>query len=248
MAVSHNCFEQRKSLNTIRSYVLRTTRMSDYQKKAYQRLKSVYCIPFTGAEHTDPLSWEAVFPHRGGAPYRPIILDIGFGMGDALAELAEHRRNTDFLGIEVHKPGVGKLLGEIESRSLENIRVVRYDAIPVCRYLIPPASLDGIHLFFPDPWPKKRHHKRRLVRPGFPEMVAPLLRKDGYLYMVTDWEDYAIQMLEILESSTEITNRYPGRPGAASFAPHQEWRPETAFERKGREKGHAIYELIFQRV
>jgi tRNA (guanine-N7-)-methyltransferase len=116
------------------------------------------------------------------------------------------------------------------------------DAVEVCGRWIPPHSVDGVHLFFPDPWPKKRHHKRRLVRPGFPELVSALLKPDGYLYCVTDWEDYAEQMRTILESSSDLTNRYP------SWAPPQAWRPTTAFERKGIDKGHTIRELIFERV
>ncbi len=239
-------------MNGIRSYVVRMTRMSDHQKHAYERLQGRYCIPFDPVtEQFDPdeetLDWYDLFPHRREQPDREIIMDIGFGMGRELAELADRRRDQDFIGVEVHKPGVGKLLSELERRSLENVRVVRYDAVQVCRYLIPRSSLTGIHLFFPDPWPKKRHHKRRLVRPGFSELVVPLLRPGGYLYLVTDWEDYAYQMVRILEESRDLKNLY-AEDSQNRFAPPRKWRPQTAFERKGLAKGHRIYELVYERA
>lgn len=239
------------TINTIRSYVVRAARMSDHQKDAYERLNPRYTITVPDSAPLEPLNWAVVFPHRretesrssrSSRSSRPVVVDIGFGMGDSLAQLAESRPDCDFLGIEVHKPGVGKLLGNIESRGLENVRIIQHDAIPVCATMIPHGTVHGIHLFFPDPWPKKRHHKRRLVRRGFPELIAPLLEPEGYLYMVTDWEDYALQMLSVLRETTLFCNRFD------TFAPRQEWRPETAFERKGRRKGHAIYELLFRRT
>lgn len=233
-------------MDDIRSYVIRTTRMSDHQKEAYQRLQSVYCIPIAEDESAETaLRWDQVFPHRREEPGRPVILDIGFGMGYELAELADRWRDHDFLGIEVHKPGVGKLLGELEKRALENVRVMRSDAVRICRSFIPPGTVRGIHIFFPDPWPKKRHHKRRLIRPGFPELIAPLLQRDGYVYLVTDWEDYARQMVRVLDESPHLDNRYPDDEG---FAPSLTWRPETAFERKGLGKGHRIFELVYERA
>ncbi len=225
-----------------RSFVVRTTRMSPHQKAAYERLSPVFRIPVSDAS-TDRLSWSVLFPHRGSPDgrSRPLVMDIGFGMGGELAELAAERRDTDFLGVEVHKPGVGKLLSHIERLGLQNVRVIRYDAVFVCDRLIPEQSLDGIHLFFPDPWPKKRHNKRRLVKDGFPELVAPLLKDGGYLYAVTDWEEYAHQMLDVLTRSRLLVNRYEG------FAEPQPWRPRTAFERKGLEQGHRIFEVLFER-
>ncbi len=227
-----------QKLRENRSFVIRQARMSPHQKRAYERLAPQYCVPFEGQEDRGPLDWESLFERTGARR----ILDIGFGMGLELAELAQAHRDTDFLGVEVHKPGVGRLLGQIEERELTNVRVVRYDAVVVCHQLIPRATLDGVHLFFPDPWPKKRHHKRRLVRPGFPELVAPLLTPTGYFYTVTDWEDYALQMRHVLDESPVLRNRYGDR-----FAPPQEWRPQTAFERKGLEKGHQIFELVYER-
>ena len=221
--------------------------MSDHQKEAFQRLQAEYCLPVPEKIDTEAsvLDWDVVFPHRLRVPGRPVILDIGFGMGYELAELAEQWQDNDFLGIEVHKPGVGKLLSEVEQRSLNNVRVIRYDAVPVCRTLIPRETVRGIHIFFPDPWPKKRHHKRRLVRPGFPELIAPLLQPDGYVYLVTDWEDYAMQMIRVLDESPLLRNRFPTEEG---FAPSLPWRPQTAFERKGLGKGHQIFELVYERA
>jgi tRNA (guanine-N7-)-methyltransferase len=258
-------------MDNIKSYVIRAARMSDHQKEAYQRLYSRYCIPVGPAGHDTAdddkvsvrpvsgvelesltqLDWESVFPHRRGR-MRPIILDIGFGMGNELAELADQWRDRDFLGVEVHKPGVGKLLGELERRNLDNVRIIRYDAVAVCRRLIPPGTLAGVHLFFPDPWPKKRHHKRRLVRAGFPEMIAPLLSPDGgYLYVVTDWEDYALQMRSVLDNSvldnSSLLVNSCTQDGLEGFAPPRPWRPRTAFERKGLQKGHRIFELHYER-
>jgi tRNA (guanine-N7-)-methyltransferase len=246
-----------------RSYVIRAVRMSPHQKSALARLSPQYCLDIQGdisdirdggassaidrvetigAEKPSGtlLAWNHVFTHRINEPERPIYIDIGFGMGNELAELAEKWSHADFLGIEVHLPGIGKLLSEIERRNLRNIRIVRQDAVLVCTASVPKKSIDGLHLFFPDPWPKKRHHKRRLVREGFPELIAPIIKTSGYVYMVTDWQEYAEQMLEVMESSPLFINRFN------RFAIHQEWRPQTAFERKGLKKGHSIYELIFE--
>jgi tRNA (guanine-N7-)-methyltransferase len=207
--------------------------MSAHQKEAYARLFDTYSVdtPFD--------SWDSIFP---GCEGTRIVLDIGFGMGYELAELADRFRDTRFLGVEVHTPGVGKLLSEIERRNLENVRIAQMDAVLVCERLIPGASLDAVHVFFPDPWPKKRHHKRRLIRPGFPELIAPLMKAGAYLYTVTDWDDYAQQMLDVLESSDLFRNRYQ------RWAERQPWRPTTAFERKGLAKGHTIRELFYERT
>lgn len=255
-----------------RSYVIRAARMSPHQKAALERLSPQFCLEIGEAgdgarrggeageagdgarsEEKDPgqnlgadsfanaeIRWEDAFAHRRADPDRPIYIDIGFGMGYELAELAARWSHADFLGIEVHLPGVGKLLSEIERQDLRNVRIVRQDAVQICTSSVPKKSIDGVHLFFPDPWPKKRHHKRRLVREGFPELIAPILKSSGYIYMVTDWQEYAEQMCQVMESSSLFSNRFE------RFAPRQEWRPQTAFERKGLKKGHTIYELIFE--
>ncbi|MEX2442851.1 MAG: tRNA (guanosine(46)-N7)-methyltransferase TrmB [Alkalispirochaeta sp.] len=230
--------EMIRKLRENRSFVIRPVRLSPHQKAAYERLAPHYCIPFEDSTPSEHLDWYTVFGRSGARR----ILDIGFGMGQELADLAARNPDTDFLGIEVHKPGVGRLLGQLEARSLTNVRVVRYDAVVVCHQLIPRNSIDGIHLFFPDPWPKKRHHKRRLVRPGFPELIAPLMKPGGYFYAVTDWENYAHAMLDVLNDTSLLVNS-----NGDGFSPPQDWRPETAFERKGLEKGHAIFELLYHR-
>ena len=213
--------------------------MSAHQRDAYERLYDRYALPFDQDVDSQPIDLARFYPSGGT---HPLVLDIGFGMGAELAEIAERFPETDYLGVEMHKPGIGRLLGEIERRSLTNVRVVRADAVLVCERMIRPRSLSGVHLFFPDPWPKKRHHKRRLVRPGFPELIAPLLLRSGYLYMVTDWEDYARQMRAVMDRSDAFANRYAG------FAPRLDWRPTTAFERKGVAKGHTIFELMYDRL
>ena len=224
------------TLGLIRSYVTRTTRMSPAQKRAWERYGDTYCIPY---DENRVLKFDALFPDRGDD--RTTILDIGFGMGRELAELASRTPHVDYLGVEVHKPGVGRLLLDIVERELKNVRIIAYDAVAVCRSMIPNESLDGVHLFFPDPWPKKRHHKRRLVRPGDPEMVAPLMKRGAGFYAVTDWTDYADQIVEVMTRSNPFQNRW------SRFAPPQAWRPKTAFEEKGLRKGHTIREIVFER-
>lgn len=217
----------------IKSYASRPARMSDHQRRAYDRLCGRYCVP--RAKHP-------VDPHELFAePERMLVLEIGFGMGAATAELASAFPRTNFLGVEVYKPGVGKLLSRIEERGLENVRIIHDDAIMTLEEMIPPATLDGIHLFFPDPWPKKRHHKRRIVRPALTRLMTDRLKPGGYLYMVTDWEEYAHVALEVLEETPGLSNPCDG------FAPPREWRPRTAFEEKGRRARRPILELYFLR-
>lgn len=230
------------TLGQIKSFAIRTTRMSPAQKRGWDEYGDRYIVPF----QDETIDLNDLFPARrstSGRGNRKLKVDIGFGMGRELAALATEEAGTDFIGIEVHKPGIGRLLLDLGEGGVDNVRIVPHDAVAVCRSMIPRGSVDGVHLFFPDPWPKARHAKRRLVRPGFPELVAPLVRPSGYLYMVTDWEEYANQMLDILSASPLFRNRYD-----AGFATPQEWRPQTAFERKGIEKGHEIFELLFEPV
>lgn len=213
----------------LKSYVLRQGRFTDAQKKAYDTLAQKYLIPFT-----EELDYGNLFGNSAG-----VTAEIGFGMGLATAEIAEANPNKNYLGIEVHRPGVGRLLWEIEKRSIENIRIIEHDASNVFEKMIPPCSFDGIHIFFPDPWPKKKHRKRRLVQRPFTQTLAAALKKDGYFYMVTDWEDYALHALEELTATEGFCNSCEG------FAPAQSWRPATKFERKGLAKNHIIRELLF---
>jgi len=216
----------------IRSYVLRRGRMTSLQRRSLATLSEGYCIPFSDAR----LDFAELF-----AGLSEVVVEVGFGMGDATAQIAADRPEQGFLGIEVFEAGVGKLLSQIERRELCNVRIVVHDAREVLTSMIPDGSLAGVHIFFPDPWPKKRHHKRRLIQPSFARLVAEKLRPGAYLYVVTDWEDYAEQILAVLGSEPILANPYGG------FAPRQEWRPETSFERKGQSKSHLIREVYFVR-
>ncbi|TFH05532.1 MAG: tRNA (guanosine(46)-N7)-methyltransferase TrmB [Spirochaetales bacterium] len=225
--------DQYRDQDHIKSYVTRASRMSPSQRRAYDEYRETFCVPFCPGKQ----ELGALFPDST----RPLILEIGFGMGDATAELAAAMPATNFLGVEVHKPGVGKLLGMISERGLTNIRIINHDAMEVLEQMIPSGSLDGIHLFFPDPWQKARHHKRRFVRPGITRILADRLRIDGYFYMVTDWGEYAVSALETLSQTPGLTNSHE------AFASPQPWRPTTAFERKGMAAERPIREILFRR-
>jgi tRNA (guanine-N7-)-methyltransferase len=216
----------------LKSYTLRAGRFTDAQKKAYASLSAWFLIPFS--EDPEKLDLQAVF----GRDSR-VTLEIGFGMGGATATIAESNPDKDYLGIEVFRPGIGRLLWEMERRSVSNIRIIQHDAAVVAEKMIPDGALEAVHLFFPDPWPKKRHNKRRLVQRPFTETLARKLKAGGYLYMVTDWEDYALHALSELSASQPLRNAHEG------FAPPAPWRPKTKFEQKGLAAGRAIYELYF---
>ena len=183
-----------------------------------------------------PLDPLAVFGRHA-----PWVLEIGFGMGDATAQVAAAAPERDFIGVEVHEAGVGALLKRIGEMELRNLRIVRHDAVEVLRQMIAPASLAGVHLWFPDPWHKKRHHKRRLVQPPFVELVASRLAPGGYLHCATDWQPYAEQMLEVLSAAPGLVNT------AAGYAPQPPWRPGTKFEARGLRLGHGVWDLVFSR-
>jgi len=217
----------------LKSYVIRSGHFTDAQKKAYASLAESYIIPFA----EEKLDFNKIFSNAGN-----VTLEIGFGMGVATAEIAQANVCKNYIGIEVHRPGIGRLLWEIEKRSLSNIRIIEYDAVYAVEKMIPDASLEAIHIFFPDPWPKKRHRKRRLVQRPFTETLANCLKPGGYLYMVTDWEDYALHALEELNATASLKNAYE------SFAAPQKWRPVTKFEQKGLTKEHVIREIYFTKL
>ncbi|AEF85206.1 tRNA (guanine-N(7)-)-methyltransferase [Treponema primitia ZAS-2] len=214
----------------IKSYVIRAGRMSVAQRRSYETLGPDFSVPF--AEGL--LDFNSVF-----GSHNPVTLEIGFGMGIATAEIAEENPDKNYLGVEVHKPGIGRLLWEIEKRGLTNIRIIEYDAVEVLGKMIPPSSLAAFHIFFPDPWPKKRHHKRRLITRPFTETLVEKLLPGGYVYMVTDWAEYGEWALAELSGTPGLRNPYDG------FAPPQAWRPQTKFERKGLDKHHEVRELFF---
>jgi tRNA (guanine-N7-)-methyltransferase len=213
--------------------VLRQGRVSTAQRRAHQALLPVYGVPYTAG----PVDLDALFGRAA-----PKILEIGFGMGETTAAIAEANPQYDYLALEVHTPGVGSLLKLIAERELSNLRVVQHDAVEVVENMIAPRSLAGIHVFFPDPWPKKRHHKRRLIQPGFVALLASRLAPGGYIHLATDWEDYAAQMLEALAAEPTLRN------SAGGFAARPETRPLTKFEQRGLKLGHRVWDLVFDRV
>ncbi|MFU8763616.1 MAG: tRNA (guanosine(46)-N7)-methyltransferase TrmB [Haliea sp.] len=219
----------------IRSYVLRMGRLTDGQQRAFDEH-----WPRFGLSHGDgPLDYAAVFGRDA-----PRVLEIGFGMGQSLVAMAAAAPATDFIGIEVHRPGVGKLLHSMEVEGVSNIRIYCHDAVEVLRDCIPPASLDTIQIFFPDPWHKKRHHKRRLIQPAFAEQLVAYLKPGGILHLATDWENYAEQMLDVLSATPGLENT----AGAGNYAPRPESRPLTKFEQRGERLGHGVWDLLFRRT
>ncbi len=220
----------------IRSFVLRAGRMSEAQRRAYETLRPRYVLPFT----EEPADFQLAFGRIA-----PTIVEIGFGMGVATAAIAASNPGNNYLGIEVHSPGVGKLLWEIDRQGLENIRIVEHDAVEVLERMVKDGSVSAFHVFFPDPWPKKRHHKRRLMTRPFTDLLAKKLAPGGYLYMVTDWVDYAEWAMTELSATGGLRNAYASREGG--YAAPQQWRPETKFERKGLDKNHEVRELYFMR-
>lgn len=217
-------------LRGVHTYVLRSGRMTEGQKRDYEIHSARWCIPF----QENIINFADVFENTN-----PVTIEIGFGMGKATAIIAAENPDKNYIGVEVHRAGVGRLLGEIEKRGLTNLRVIEYDAIEVLTHMIPDGSVSAFHIFFPDPWPKKRHHKRRLVQRPRTNLIAGKLAQNGYIYMVTDWEPYAEEAHGELTATAGLKNLYEG------YAPRQTWRPETRFEEKGLEAQHRICELMF---
>ncbi|HZP86479.1 MAG TPA: tRNA (guanosine(46)-N7)-methyltransferase TrmB [Burkholderiales bacterium] len=216
----------------IRSYVLRQGRISVAQKRAYDTLSQRYVLPYTA----QPIDLDVVFGRAA-----PKILEIGFGMGETTAAIAAAHPQNDTLGVEVHSPGVGSLLKQIDERSLRNLRIVQHDAVEVITHMLAPAALDAIHIFFPDPWPKKRHHKRRLIQPPFVALLASRLKSSGIIHLATDWHEYAEQMLAVLRAEPLLENT------AQDFAARPAYRPLTKFEQRGLKLGHGVWDVVFRR-
>ena len=214
----------------IRSFVLRAGRMGSGQVKAMETLGPLYVIPHKSAL----LDYDQAFGRHA-----PTVLEIGFGMGDATAQIAAARPQDNFIGIEVHTPGVGALLQRIEERGLTNLRLLQHDAVEVLRDMIAPGSLAGIHVYFPDPWHKKKHNKRRLIQAAFVRDLSSRLAPGGYLHCATDWQPYAQQMLDVLGAEPTLAN------SAAGYAPRPDWRPLTKFENRGIKLGHGVWDLVF---
>jgi len=216
----------------IRSFVLRQGRFSPAQRRAHSELLPRFGIAFSPTS----VDLHAVFGRSA-----PKILEVGSGMGETTAAIAQAMPECDFLAIEVHAPGVGSLLKHIDSLGLTNVRVVQRDAVEVVEHMIAPGALAGVHVFFPDPWPKKRHHKRRLLQPTFAHALATRLAPGGYLHVATDWEDYASSVLATLDAEPLLENT------ARDYAPRPAYRPPTKFERRGIRLGHGVWDIVFRR-
>jgi len=220
----------------LRSFVLRAGRLGTGQQRALEELGPRYVLPYTA----QPLDLDTVFGRLA-----PRVLEIGFGMGDATAQVAAALPGTDFIGVEVHTPGVGALLKHVGAQALSNLRLVQHDAVEVMAHMLAPGSLAGVHIWFPDPWHKKRHNKRRLVQPDFVARLLTRLAPGGYLHCATDWQPYAEQMLEVLAAEPQLVNT---SNDASGYAPRPDWRPLTKFEQRGLKLGHGVWDLVFRHV
>ena len=216
----------------IRSFVTRAGRLSPAQSRALEELGPRFCIPYA----REILDFDQAFGRRA-----PTILEIGFGMGETTAAIAAAMPQSNFIGVEVHTPGVGSLLKQIGEQGLQNLRLIQHDAFEVVSHMIAPASLTGVHVFFPDPWHKARHNKRRLIQAPFVELLSSRLAPGGYLHCATDWQDYAEQMLAVLTAEPSLQNK------AAGYAPRPEYRPMTKFERRGLRLGHGVWDVVFEK-
>lgn len=219
----------------IKSYVLRQGKITPGQKNALERYLPVYGIDYQQI----PVNLNDYFGRNNKK-----IIEIGFGMGHATWQIAKNNPEIDYLGIEVHLPGVGALLMQLEEHSVKNLRVIRYDAVEVIKNMIPDNSIHGFHIFFPDPWHKKRHHKRRIIQDHFVELLAQKLHTGGYIHLATDWEDYAVWMLEILNRQKLLKNSSP----SGDYIDRPEYRPLTKFENRGINLGHGVWDLVFEKI
>jgi tRNA (guanine-N7-)-methyltransferase len=216
----------------IRSFVLRQGRVSNAQRQALETLMPEYGVSFG----TDLLDFERIFGRSA-----PTFLEIGFGMGETTAAIAREHPQNDYLAAEVHTPGVGSLLKQIKELGLTNVRVLQRDVVELLQQALPPESLSGVHIFFPDPWPKTRHHKRRLIQPAFVALLCRYLKPGGYIHAATDWQDYAEQILAVFADQSQFVNT------AVDYAPRPAYRPLTKFEQRGLRLGHGVWDVVFRK-
>ncbi len=226
--------EPERHQRQIRSFVLREGRLTRGQQRAFEQLWPLFGVEFKG----QALDLGQLFGNQN-----PVYLEIGFGNGDSLARMAEENPDSNYLGIEVHRPGVGHLLLKIEELGLGNLRVMREDAVEFMKTGLSDACLAGVFLFFPDPWHKTRHHKRRILQPAFVEQLARVIRPGGIFHAATDWEHYAVQMMGCMTAAGQFENS----AGRDRFTPRPAYRPSTKFEQRGERLGHGVWDLIFQR-
>ena len=227
--------DSEKKHRRIRSFVVRAGRMTEGQQRAYDENWAEYGLELDGGM----LNFSELFGNDGG-----VTVEIGFGMGDSLIEMARRAPEKNFIGIEVHPPGVGRLLARAKEEELTNIRVFCDDAIEVLAQCIPDGSLAGVQLFFPDPWHKKRHNKRRIVQPEFAQTIRNKLSIGGVFHMATDWEPYSEHMMEVMSAAEGYTNQ----AGNGRFSPQPDFRPVTKFQKRGEKLGHGVWDLMFERV
>ncbi len=227
--------EEQKPMRRVRSFVLRAGRMTEGQQRGFEE-----AWPEMGLEKADGM----IDPVQIFGREAPLVLEIGFGMGDSLLQMARQMPEKNYIGIEVHKPGVGRLLNNARNEGIGNIRVYCDDAVEVLAECIPDGSLDCLQLFFPDPWHKKRHHKRRIVQPEFVQAIRKKLRIGGQFHMATDWENYAEQMMEVMSAS----EGYRNAAGEGQYSPQPDFRPVTKFQNRGEKLGHGVWDLIFERT
>jgi len=234
--MTEQAFSGSLTSRSIRSFVIRKGRLTKAQSAAIDNLLPRYGIEYCESELLD---FSAIFTQAN-----PVWLEIGFGNGDALIDMATRYPNTNFIGVEVHESGVGQALMGIESRSLQNVRIIQHDAMEILQHMVPASALQRVLLFFPDPWRKKRHFKRRIVQKEFVELVADKLEKGGVLHCATDWQDYAIWMLEKINACERLKNHND----AGEYSPRPEWRTNTRFEQRGERLGHAVADLLYTRI
>lgn len=234
----------------IKSFVMRAGRTTGGQQKAIDELGPKFLVPYEAKE----IDWKRSFSMDravNDSSARPRILEIGFGMGETTAHIASIRPNDDFLAIEVHEPGVGALLKRIAEQNLSNLRLIRHDAVEVVEHMIPESFLDGVHIFFPDPWHKKKHNKRRLIQPGFVKLLVSRLKPGAYIHLATDWQEYAQQMLEVLTNESQLQNTSSTQETledgriVSGYAERPAYRPITKFENRGLKLGHGVWDLVF---
>ena len=237
--------EKNHSPRRIKSFVMRAGRTTQGQQRAIDEQGPKYLIPYT----SELLRWENVFSRSDRV--RPKILEIGFGMGETTAHIAKLRNGDDFLALEVHEPGVGALLKKIGEEKIENIRIIRHDAVDVLENMIADGVLDGVHIFFPDPWHKKKHNKRRLVQSEFISKLCKKLKSGAYIHLATDWEEYAQQMLTVLSSEDQLQNTATSQETSVDvtvvvgYVQRPSYRPITKFENRGLKLGHGVLDLVF---
>ena len=227
----------------LRSFVLRAGRTTVGQARAFEELGGKYLIPY----QNKAIHWHELFS-RDAKQSTELVLEIGFGMGEATAHIARVKPQTDFIACEVHPPGVGKLMLRLEEQQNQgaphNVRIIQHDAVEVLEHMIAPETLDGVHIFFPDPWHKKRHNKRRLIQAPFVELLCSRLKAGGYIHCATDWQPYAEQILEVLNTEKTLTNTATDPSG---YSEKPAYRPLTKFENRGQKLGHGVWDLVFKK-